>query len=315
MISTKNIGVNMINFRDVMQKQFPQVDASANVNINFNPGIEIGQGKILFPTGNEYGQHKIIEYLFKNNDTIPNSCYIGVSCLQNFNMMFASNCQFGILFDLNPCVKIFFDKIFILIKESNTRFEFFKKIINEEKNFIFKNDNKNYTIPQKIFFEFFNEESWLCSDDRYNFIKEIIEKNNIFTITEDMSNKNFINEIKKTLLDNKIQIRSIYTSNVQTYSNTASFIENIADEKTIIVGCLSTLMQSVFNKKEYLKNIKTQQHISIDYDSWQLSLSRISRNDFLKKGDLRESIEDLKNGNYNAYIPACSKTHKISEKN
>ena len=164
-----------------------------------------GGNHTIYPVSNEGQTSKTIEKIKaveKPNFGGKDLCHFGVSGLFNLTMMANRKSNCGVLFDKDPCVKIFLDKVFAIIEKSETRFDFVKnmniflesiKVVEENRNSAgivdtiyyfsegqrteigFPGDDYDISVEWRICCELFREESWLHTDEKYNFIKSLID--------------------------------------------------------------------------------------------------------------------------------------------
>lgn len=208
-------------------------------------------------TTNEAGHREAIQGLAASKAP-TNSCHIGVSGWFNLDVIAARQSSRGIIFDSNPDVSLFFDHTFQCIMDSTDRQTFIKRMkdrvsLYDETDIVQADFMKHaFVIAPNILFPDENEPSleinrhaqtpgsWLEKDSSYNFIRNLVGRNKIVVLTQDMMHQEAFTIIRRLLDDNGISIDTLYLSNVHDYvsSKEQDFLKTFAllsDDNTLLI--------------------------------------------------------------------------------
>ncbi|MDR3503198.1 MAG: hypothetical protein P4L79_11530 [Legionella sp.] len=202
---------------------------------------------------------------------IPESIHIGFSGWHNFDIMSQRESSRGIICDINPENALFMHYTLKYLIGCSTRDEFIEKMTqfvkknkydgsrtNFEKNpdlhFVKPKSIKfslniseeypeHFAVTEEIALEQQRETSWLFTDERYHYIRNLALTDKIVVITESICAHEAFLRIRRLLTDNAIQIDSVYVSNIGewmwTQEQQANFLETISvlltDNETILI--------------------------------------------------------------------------------
>lgn len=208
-----------------------------------------GQVNGVYITTNETNLSATNTFL-KTHPLNENSIHIGCASWYNFDIMCARKSHYGLIVDFNPKNAEFIKKTIEIIKISNSRESFKTAIIDyltslegAEKQLFFHKDQKGLPT-EKIEKELYRKESWLHDDKSYNFIKKLVEKEQIIAITEDITNFEKFAEIKNFLDSNNLFIDTLYLSNIcnfmQTQKQKEGFCKTVScllNKNSLFINC------------------------------------------------------------------------------
>lgn len=197
----------------------------------------------VYLTTNERVSNDVTDTI-KSTPNQPNSIHIGFSGLHNFNIIAQRKSSRALICDINPENALFFYFVLKILCESKDRFEFAKKITDflddhEAYKFMNEGDDSSLSIGfygnvgddniygdnplDQIHRQLQLKDSWLSTDESFEFIKKLAIDDKIAVITENILATNTFKRIREYLDDQQINIDSLYISNIQNY---------IKDDKT-----------------------------------------------------------------------------------
>jgi len=155
-----------------------------------------------------------------------------------------------ILLDRSIRVEYFWEKMKKIIASSSNRFEVLDKVTHHLEKYRTFYYNNGWETPKKtvsdmledLASEVFNDESWLCCDEKFAKIKQIFDKGHFIFKRLDLCDKKEIESVSKILKERNIAIDTIYLSNVVEYVDSAaeketfiSAMEHLISPKTLVV--------------------------------------------------------------------------------
>ena len=190
---------------------------------NFSHEYVERRTNLIYMRSNEGSIPKIMKKLSVFDSKTSNRCHMGVSALHNFSIMAIRRSDFGLLFDKEPCVRAFLREMVAIIKISETRFNFIKNVktffktrlipgstMYNIENIKVKIDQSADVSPEgQICAELVREYSWLYTDERYNYIKMLIDNNRIAIITLDITSGYTLQYIKNKVKNIGIKLAAI----------------------------------------------------------------------------------------------------------
>jgi hypothetical protein len=235
--------------------------------------------EINFPLPNQSGvyintnehQTKHIFSQMKSFPLVPDSIHIGFSGWHNFDIMAQRKSSRGIICDINPENAVFMHYTLKYLIRCSNRNEFIEKMTLFVKKNKYEGSRTNFakdpyldfikpksikfslnvsdeypdhfTVTEEIALEQQRETSWLSTDERYNFIRNLALTDKIVVITENICTHDTFLRIRRLLTNNAIQIDTVYVSNIGEWMSTqeqqASFLETISvllsDNETILI--------------------------------------------------------------------------------
>lgn len=201
----------------------------------------------------------------KQLSPIVEGCHIGFSGWHNFDIIAQRQSSRAVICDRNPENALFLYHVLIHLRKSVNRLDFIEKIINYvEKHgypdaFIEKTDQTSinffanasldpmyeycFSMADEITIELKRENSWLYSDVKYNHLKTLAMGDKIALITQDIRETDTFTKIKWLLINNNIQIDTLYLSNIADYMSgdvdKARFTQTLntllGDDTTIVI--------------------------------------------------------------------------------
>jgi len=101
--------------------------------------------------------------------------------------------------------------------------------------------------------------SWLSTDNNYNYINKLVLNNKIIVIQENIENYKHFQYLSQMLINNNIDVETLYVSNVHGYiNNKNNLIETVkllTDNNTKIIWSDINLQQKVGNTNSYIKTL------------------------------------------------------------
>lgn len=169
-----------------------------------------------------------------------NTVHLGASCLYNLDLACRSGVDHIVIFDISSRVEQFWQAVEKIIVNSANRLEVYEKL-----NSLFYEDFGKYFCDEKgpnpslekrlakiyadtLAKDVIEGNSWLCSDERFNKIKNIFSRHHFRFVLLDLSKpREFLQLLQLKDLD--LKIKTIYLSNI---------LEIYKDDKE---GCLASL--------------------------------------------------------------------------
>lgn len=163
----------------------------------------------------------------------------------------ARRATYGLIVDFNPKNAEFIRKTIELITSCESREAFKTSMIQylgslrgPERELFFHADQRGSPID-RIEQELEREGSWLQSEADYQYLKgELVSKQRLIAITEDMRNHESFSRMRKFLDDKKIAIDTLYMSNISNFMRSVedrnSFvrsIRNLLAPESIFISC------------------------------------------------------------------------------
>jgi hypothetical protein len=237
---------------DIIKKQISVKNTIAKNLYNFNNSQVSGQINGIYITTNETNLSEtsrlLIDHPQPSADT--QKIHIGCATWHNFDIMCARKSNYGLIIDFNPKNAEFIQKTVEIIKTSKCR-AFFKDAMiaylnslkGKERDLFFHADQKGLPT-ERIEKEFSRQGSWLETEEKYLFIKELVTDDRIISITENITNCEKFSKIRQFLDSNKIFINTLYLSNICNFMKTANDKESFAksikyllNKDTIFISC------------------------------------------------------------------------------
>jgi hypothetical protein len=228
----------------------------------------------VYLDSNEIRKEELFDFLNRKK------IHIGCASLFNFDIVCSRKSDYCLIFDYNNNNNTYFLNIVInYVINSNTRELFvdklqqfinidYNQLSNQSSNRLFAwLDIKDINGYANFKIKLNDKNSWLSSDDNYNFIRNMCIDNKIISITNDITDSTSFKEIKKIITNCDISVDTLYLSNISDFmrSNVISvtkFIQTIdvlIDDTTIIICCPLTrngqhLNLFYISSCQYMKN-------------------------------------------------------------
>jgi len=201
------------------------------------------------------------DYLAMTRKQEVPTMHVGVSGLQNLDMIAARRSNFGVLIDINPnmqkVMKIARD--ICCSKPKVSRQDFVSTFINQTST-----DLELWDDEAKKEFQISNFRrqaetswSWLSSDDSYDHVRALFLENRIISINLDFSNVEYVERIARWAQQNSVAIDTVYISNIFEWnmSENAKKLVSLAR-----VGQRDTIILSSYGLEGELQSFKLQDH-------------------------------------------------------
>lgn len=226
--------------------------------IRFNNSKVKGQVNGIYITTNEINLVGTAQVLKERpKPTEKQTIHIGCAAWHNLDIMCLRKSDYGLIVDFNPKNKDFITKTIDIIKQSDSREKFKQSMVDylnslkgKERDTFFHQDQRSLPI-ESIEIELTREGSWLKNDENYLFIKELVSKDRLAAITEDITNSKTFLEIREHLDKNNIFIDTVYLSNISNFMKTAenqdSFaksVKSLLADDTILINCPKVIVSS-----------------------------------------------------------------------
>lgn len=237
--------------------------------VRFNNSRIIGKVNGIYVTTNEVNLAATYQLLKEHPRPDRQIIHIGCASLHNFDMMCLRKSNYALIVDFNPKNAAFIEKTKNLIDSSESRKVFVQKMIcylnslSGEDRDMFCHSDQIGLPTERIEKELTREGSWLQTEENYIFIKNLISKGSLITLTEDIRNHEVFSGIKKFLDSNNIFVDSLYLSNIcnfmKNYSDKYNFIQSIKhilNVNSIFINCLK-IIQTNSSKAIILHQIAT----------------------------------------------------------
>lgn len=235
--------------------------------------------EIKFPFPNQPGvyintnEHRV-QHVFAQLESfplIPEAIHIGFSGWHNLDIMAKRGSSRGIICDINPENALFMHYTLKYLIRCNNKVDFIEKMTqfvqenryegfrtNFEKNSALRfvkpksikfslNISEEYpdhfSVTEEIALEQQRETSWLFTEERYHYIRNLALTDKITVITQSICAHETFLRIRRLLTENAIQIDTVYVSNIGEWMYTQeqkdNFLETInvllADDETILI--------------------------------------------------------------------------------
>lgn len=188
--------------------------------------------------------------LLKKHPLVQNAIHIGCATWHNFDIMSARKSQFGLIVDFNPKNASFIKKTIDLIRVSASREDFKNSMIDylnsldgKERRIYFHRDQKGLPTD-RIERELFREGSWLQTEEKYLFMKDLVCNDRLVAITESFTNPKTFAAIRRELDASNVAIDTVYLSNICNFMRTSKekkeyerSIKHIVSQDTIFISC------------------------------------------------------------------------------
>lgn len=143
--------------------------------------------------------------------------HIGFSCWHNFDLIVARQSCGAIVADISDCVFEFYSETKKCVIRAENRESFVNDMLNS-----FKDDRyqRKYCREKLSFYidqlekELFREESWLSTDEGFNFIKDLYQNNRIVHLRLDIVDTESFFKIKVFLDENSLSLDTLYVTNI-----------------------------------------------------------------------------------------------------
>lgn len=142
----------------------------------------------------------------------PNQCHIGIGGFFNLDVA-ATGTPYVVLSDVNEAQGPFWQKIFKLVEENETRKDF-AKALKASQNYIQCRTNYKSTMSTETDQELTRPGGWLSSDEKYQTVRNAVLEDRIQYISWDMTDTAKASRIRDYLNDKGLEVASMYLSNV-----------------------------------------------------------------------------------------------------
>lgn len=132
---------------------------------------------------------------------------------------------------------------------NDTSYDSYNKILNS-----YDYDKEEFV---EIRHELFRKDSWLSTDDNYNYIHNLVVNNKIIVFQQNIIDHQNLKYLSQMLINNNIDVETLYISNVEYITNKCKLFETIkllTNINTIIIWSDINLQQHVDNINTYIKN-------------------------------------------------------------
>jgi hypothetical protein len=212
--------------------------------------------------------------------------HVGVSGLQNLDMIAARRSNFGVLLDINPNMQ----KIMSIVRDicrsepKVSRQEFVSAFINQ-----ISTDSELWDDETKKEFQLSNfrrkaEESWswLSSEDSFNHVRALFLEDKITSINLNFSNVEKVERIARRARQNGVAIDTVYISNIFEWNTSENAKKLVSLAR---VGQEDTLILSSYGPRGELQAYELRDHpyFHIDHRNGVASLT----------GSLKDAIGSL----------------------
>ncbi len=198
---------------------------------------------------------------------------------------------------------------------TNNRKKYFGEIRPKSLKFCYNvSDTHPYTIEEGHFsvmdevgLEFKRETSWLYTDDRYEYLRELAVQDKIVVITESICETSTFTAICKILRDNMLQLDTVYISNIAawmfSHDDQNSFLSTIRqlifDQQTLVIDAYRERNKSSPIQRCILASDLTD----VGMENWFFPSSDLSEEDSLEEDPLlEEGFSPEPNFNWNCCI-------------
>lgn len=176
-------------------------------------------------------------------------CHIGCAAWENLDIMCIRRSTYALIVDFNPDNKRFMDATVAIIWYAPTRAKFMEMMTEyleyaaEPVHFSLKTpeilhrlgfaSNETLTPVDEMMWSATLPDSWLLTDDRYEFIRSRVLDFRIYAITQDILNTHVFSAISTFLSDRGIPVDTVYLSNIPV------FMSSPADRAAYVTSLLS----------------------------------------------------------------------------
>ncbi|MFA5160002.1 MAG: hypothetical protein WC484_05795, partial [Candidatus Omnitrophota bacterium] len=227
---------------------------------------DTGVDETIFSYSNEGDYKKVLKSLrLPNQELRTGTAHIGVSGVQNLDIMAARHSQWGILMDANKRTGEWFDLIGKIFQENPglSRKDFVGKLFREIERYpATRPEDWNYFLNDRQSLKLFLEDpwSWLSDDTRYEHIRAMFLEGRIVCIRGFLEERDIFEKVVLWMRQHKISLDTFYISNVIHYiapANLPNFYANLAavtDDKTLILDAAHPdgMLLEVRGRKDYL---------------------------------------------------------------
>jgi hypothetical protein len=196
---------------------------------------------------NEYGLYQTYTSLGSHPE-VPNGCHIGFSGLHNFDIIAKRKSKYALLFDINPDNTKLLRNVLKILKLSSSREEFVRYLQACFRDLEARNDRrlKGVCYSMNLLYEIDREGSWLNTDDGFNHVREMALREDIFPITQNITNSTVFDEIASILKERSIKVDTLYLSNICNYMKTTqneftSTARSLINNETIVIHCVARM--------------------------------------------------------------------------
>jgi len=210
-------------------------------------------GKIngIYITTNETGLENTYAFLARQPKRDQPTIHIGCAAWYNLDIIYARKSTYGLIVDFNPKNGEFIKKTVDLINSCESReafkssmIEYLHSLKGEERGLFFHPDQLGLPTD-RIEEELSRKGSWLETEESYQYIKrELVSKNRLIAITEDIRNSEKFSQIRQFLDTNGIAIDTVYESNICNFmyrvTDKDSFVKSLKhllDSSSIFIHC------------------------------------------------------------------------------
>lgn len=226
-------------------------DEIAHALASFNNLRINGQINGIYITTNETKLESTRHLLERQPKRNQATIHIGCATWHNLDILCARKSTYGMIVDFNPKNTEFIRKTVELINSCESRgvfktsmIQYLHSLRDTERDLFFHSDQLGLPTD-RIEREWSREGSWLQSEENYQHIKrEIVSKNRLIAITEDIRNCENLSQIREFLNRKNIAIDTLYMSNIcnfmQDSTDKDAFVQSIRkllDRSSLFISC------------------------------------------------------------------------------
>lgn len=177
----------------------------------------------IYVACNEGHYHETLQYL-KHLPLVGNGIHIGWACQFNYDVIAIRHPQQAIICDINSGMHHLYEKINELIKLNNNKKDFLEQL-NEFLNHpeVAENLSYNYEYrsPGELLKFLTHEDSWLSSDESYEYVRTMHIEGRITYLALDITNDSgYFTELRQWIDNSGYQVDTLYASNIVEWLKT-----------------------------------------------------------------------------------------------
>ncbi|MFA7255641.1 MAG: radical SAM protein [Candidatus Omnitrophota bacterium] len=199
----------------------------ADVSIGFrrlgNLSYDTGTDEQIFAFSSEAGYDAVLESIRLSDPAIRNTAvHIGVSGMQNLDIMAARHSRWGILLDVNKRTVKFFNLVEGIFKDNPgiSKREFLEALFRRMDQYkATRPQEANYFLNsyQNLMLEMTTDRSWLTDNARFQHIKAMFLEDRIVSVRGVAEDKNIFKKFRDWMSENGLTLDTFYISNVIDY--------------------------------------------------------------------------------------------------
>lgn len=186
-----------------------------------------------FLTTNERSATKVFKNLVGHEGS--NRVHIGCSGWQNFDLISNLKSNYAIIVDIAKSTRMIYQVTEQEIKTADNRQDFLEKVatVFQKMPIAISVGSKHFyreDIAKELILELNKPNSWLASDEKFEFIKKMFAEKRIVFLGVDFKETPIFSKINQVIRDNGLSLDTLYLSNVIDWleqSDRRSFFDSI----------------------------------------------------------------------------------------